>query len=204
MTPNQHNNTRQDQAISYSDNQSFLFSNVALHIPCEQWQADTLCVCVRERERFTDSSLWCPIKHNTLFLSFPRKPLWNHAAVRHAHLNILSSKFIDHFSLFLFFMSSPTHSIFPLLPSSVTQIFNLARSHQVVLLPSTVLYLKICFWLEKKKRKKLDIFPVLQLPVNLTDGMCVLRPPSPLFFCFRLKMSFLWQFVLLKAMEKSL
>ncbi len=58
------------------DKQFFMFEGVALHIPTEQckWIFCVWCVCVCVVvcvcvwERFTDSSLWCPIKHDTLFL----------------------------------------------------------------------------------------------------------------------------------------
>ncbi len=162
-----------------------------------------MCVCVCVWERFTDSSLWCPIKHDTLFLSFPRKPSWTHAAVRHVHLNIpseLSSNLLTIFHFFVFHVLTHTLLFFPSFPPAWPRFlawWGLARLccyHQ-----------RICIWkLVFGVEKKLDIFPALQLPVNLTDGMCVLGPPSPLFFCSQLKMPLFWQFVLLKAMEKTL
>jgi len=156
--------------------------------------ADMLCVhmcACEEKERFTDSSLWCPIKHNTLFLPFPRKTLMeSRSRETHSPKHSLRTllKFIDHFSLFCFSCSYPHTLATPLLPPVWPRFLTwhwlsrLCCYHQ-----------RFCFW-------KFVFKKVLQLPVNLTNGMCVFGPPSPLFFCSQVKISFLWQFVLLKAM----
>lgn len=105
--------------LTWPQTSTIIQSRTFLHILSEQWQVDMLCVhmCACERERFTDSSLWCPIKHDTLFLSFPYKPLWNHTAVRHTHLNspsALSSNLLTIFHFFVFHVL--THTLYPLPP----------------------------------------------------------------------------------------
>lgn len=92
----------------------------------------------------------CSLRIETYNLHTTSYQLQEHHRPPQTHPPVtLCSDLLTIFSLAL--MSSPTLS-FSVFPSSVTQIFNLPRSRQVVLLPSTLLFLKMSFgWEESWK-----------------------------------------------------